>query len=243
MQQQECAECGCSLAGANPRRKFCTPRCKSRYHERGRIVACPRVTCPSCSLEFQPVRTSQRFCSPACQQSGRPSRGVGDPARICAACGTSIGEKNSRARFCSRACASWARKKGAKPRLRRQTCVNCGCAIAAGKRVSSVYCTRRCRNIARAAAHRAAARGSLTLELKPKDWHRICARYLWCCFYCGRKTELTFDHVMPVSRGGRHSIGNVLPACGSCNSSKNNRTIMEWRVSRDRGVRFALASE
>lgn len=36
----------------------------------------------------------------------------------------------------------------------------------------------------------------------------------------------------PTGRGGREAIGNLLPACGSCNSSKKNRFVMEWKVAR-----------
>lgn len=40
------------------------------------------------------------------------------------------------------------------------------------------------------------------------------------------------DHVVPVSRGGWHAIGNILPACRSCNAKKQRRTIAEWRLGR-----------
>jgi 5-methylcytosine-specific restriction endonuclease McrA len=49
------------------------------------------------------------------------------------------------------------------------------------------------------------------------------------CFYCGASEDITLDHVIPLSRGGRHSIGNIVPACGKCNYSKNNKTVIEWK--------------
>jgi 5-methylcytosine-specific restriction endonuclease McrA len=42
------------------------------------------------------------------------------------------------------------------------------------------------------------------------------------CAYC-QSAATTIDHVVPVSRGGRSERGNLLPACGSCNSRKNAR--------------------
>ena len=51
------------------------------------------------------------------------------------------------------------------------------------------------------------------------------------CFYCGSTEKITMDHVVPIDRGGTHSIGNLVPACSRCNSSKRVKTIMEWRVS------------
>lgn len=51
------------------------------------------------------------------------------------------------------------------------------------------------------------------------------------CFYCQEHTEKpTLEHVIPIARGGNHSIGNLVSACGICNSSKQDKTIMEWRV-------------
>ena len=49
------------------------------------------------------------------------------------------------------------------------------------------------------------------------------------CFYCGSKTRIQADHVMPISRGGKHSIGNLVSSCQPCNLSKKDKTIMEWR--------------
>lgn len=52
------------------------------------------------------------------------------------------------------------------------------------------------------------------------------------CFYCGSWNQPTIDHVIPIARGGRHSIGNIVVACKPCNSQKNKRTIQEWRKLR-----------
>lgn len=49
------------------------------------------------------------------------------------------------------------------------------------------------------------------------------------CFYCGSKDNLTLDHILPIARGGRHSIGNLITACKPCNCQKNKRTIVEWK--------------
>lgn len=49
------------------------------------------------------------------------------------------------------------------------------------------------------------------------------------CFYCGSNKFIQLDHIIPISRGGRHSIGNLLPACRKCNASKNNKFIVEWK--------------
>jgi 5-methylcytosine-specific restriction endonuclease McrA len=43
------------------------------------------------------------------------------------------------------------------------------------------------------------------------------------CQYCGNSHELTFDHVIPRSRGGRTTWDNVVAACSACNLTKGGR--------------------
>ena len=54
--------------------------------------------------------------------------------------------------------------------------------------------------------------------------------YASVCFYCGSNKSIQIDHVIPLARGGRHSIGNLVAACAKCNNQKKARYIMEWRL-------------
>jgi 5-methylcytosine-specific restriction endonuclease McrA len=47
----------------------------------------------------------------------------------------------------------------------------------------------------------------------------------FCCQYCGAKGDLTFDHVVPRSRGGATTWENVVAACSTCNLRKGNRSL------------------
>ena len=47
----------------------------------------------------------------------------------------------------------------------------------------------------------------------------------FCCQYCGSKGDLTFDHVVPRSRGGVTSWENVVAACAPCNLRKGNKSL------------------
>ncbi len=54
-----------------------------------------------------------------------------------------------------------------------------------------------------------------------------------CCAYCGHKFpthELTFDHVIPKSRGGKTWWQNIVLACSKCNSVKDDRTPEEAKM-------------
>ncbi len=44
------------------------------------------------------------------------------------------------------------------------------------------------------------------------------------CQYCGTRSDLTLDHVLPKSRGGADSWENLVTACNNCNVKKGNRT-------------------
>ena len=52
-------------------------------------------------------------------------------------------------------------------------------------------------------------------------WKRRLAKGV--CHYCGRPAspkDLTMDHVVPISRGGKSTKGNVVPCCKECNTAK-----------------------
>ena len=49
------------------------------------------------------------------------------------------------------------------------------------------------------------------------------------CAYCGATDRpLQRDCVLAISRGGRYTLDNVVPACGSCNASKCNDEVTGW---------------
>ncbi|HLB03169.1 MAG TPA: HNH endonuclease [Nitrospiria bacterium] len=61
----------------------------------------------------------------------------------------------------------------------------------------------------------------------------IFARDKYHCQYCGQKArteELTFDHVIPISRGGRKAWENIVTACIACNNRKSGHTPEEARM-------------
>lgn len=68
-------------------------------------------------------------------------------------------------------------------------------------------------------------------------------RDAFTCQYCGRQGEMTFDHVVPRSRGGRTTWDNVVAACGRCNLRKANLTLRQAGMSLLRRPRRPDAGE
>lgn len=63
------------------------------------------------------------------------------------------------------------------------------------------------------------------------------------CQYCGRAEDLTFDHIIPRSRGGRTTWENIVTACAPCNLTKGGRTPREAQMSLRRKVHRPSAYE
>lgn len=57
--------------------------------------------------------------------------------------------------------------------------------------------------------------------------NNIFIRDKWSCQYCHtqfKNSELTLDHVIPKSKGGKTTWENIVTACKKCNHSKGNKT-------------------
>jgi 5-methylcytosine-specific restriction endonuclease McrA len=81
---------------------------------------------------------------------------------------------------------------------------------------------------ARVARRRQRRMAAVEHDLSPAQWAAL--RELWGgCAYCGATDRpLQRDCVLPISRGGRYTLDNIVPACGSCNASKCNDEVTGW---------------
>jgi 5-methylcytosine-specific restriction endonuclease McrA len=81
----------------------------------------------------------------------------------------------------------------------------------------ATYARRRKRRMAR-----------VTHDLSDEQWAALKAEWNGCA-YCGVTDKpLQRDCVLPISRGGRYTLDNIAPACGSCNASKCNDEVTSW---------------
>lgn len=79
---------------------------------------------------------------------------------------------------------------------------------------------------AKTAKRRALKRQSGVYTITDKDVRRL---YASPCWVCGSTNDIHADHRIPLSKGGRHSIGNLDPLCADCNLSKHDKLLAEWR--------------
>jgi 5-methylcytosine-specific restriction endonuclease McrA len=65
-------------------------------------------------------------------------------------------------------------------------------------------------------------------DLSDEQWTAL-QRSWGGCAYCGDADgSLQRDCVLPISRGGRYTLDNIVPACRSCNASKCNDEVTGW---------------
>lgn len=90
-------------------------------------------------------------------------------------------------------------------------------------------------------------------DLSAEQWAALTAAWGGCA-YCGVTDQpLQRDCVLALSRGGRYTLENIVPACRSCNTSKCNEEVTHWLrrkrfdersfLLRHREVQTALAQQ
>jgi 5-methylcytosine-specific restriction endonuclease McrA len=81
---------------------------------------------------------------------------------------------------------------------------------------------------ARAARRRLRRMARVEHDLSDEQWTAL--REAWGgCAYCGVVSEpLQRDCVLALSRGGRYTLENIVPACLACNTSKCNSEVTGW---------------
>lgn len=84
------------------------------------------------------------------------------------------------------------------------------------------------KSYAKAARRRSGQRGSFSRE----EWSERKFEFGNRCAYCLQLTVLTLDHVSPLVAGGAHDEGNIVPACLSCNSAKQDKTLLQFLLYR-----------
>ncbi len=96
-------------------------------------------------------------------------------------------------------------------------------------------------------SHRRRARlcGQIEFDL-PKNFIKILKKNQNnSCAYCLKDNDikLTIEHMLPLSRGGKHCFENIVLACTNCNLSKHNKTLEEWLLHNQKLQNIGIASD
>ena len=210
--ESACVHCGAVIDRASHHKlaRYCSNSCQNAatYRRRkaaGTVRAKPRkpsqtMTCAVCSGSFEATRSDARYCSPRCRNAG--SRDSSSSACSQADCGRSVRARG----LCSKHWRRWARAEGI-------------------EKPSEWTPERRARWKAREVAKRAP--GASTEPIDPTE---VFNRDGWLCGICGDPVDAglsypdpgskSLDHIVPLSRGGGHTLDNVQLAHLFCNLSK-----------------------
>ena len=250
-----CAECGADISHRGAWAKYCGPGCAQRFRRAAAKASRPRRDCGQCGVDITARRLDVKFCSTECGvafHNGRLTRAqwvASDPR--CVGCGESTSHRQVGTKYCSVECnrrtygrawyatehgrrwvkdysAARYREKRAeliayqrehRLRSREMRRATMSRWFAANPHARRVYSVRR----------RARIRAVSVFELSQADAVRILSANGGTCFYCSDRASEHLDHVVPISRGGSHSYGNLVGACAPCNLSKHNKFVIEWR--------------
>lgn len=200
-----CVVCGASMKGYRGR-KYCDAcRFTGRYVVAGTRRDYPERACVKCGVMFKPRTKEQSHC-------GRECARLVAGAHVCVECGSTFKHRLSNKqlnKYCSRECGHAARRR---------------IANAHGRKTSAPRAPLGWSHEARARRY--------GVRVEHVDVMAVFERDRWSCGICGRAVDplllwpdpmsASLDHVVPLSRGGAHSMSNTQCAHLLCNTTKNN---------------------
>lgn len=207
--------------------------------------------CLWCQSDLSGRHWRTKYCNQSCRERYAYLQAHPIVERSCGHCGTDISSKKRHAVYCSRSCKSMAaerrlrtsaeagrrrnleryKKERAKRRAyaRQQYRDNREAQIEYSRAWRRANPDRRQVQSENRRARKVGNPGYVIVTIA--DWLSMCRRHSHRCAYCGKRPDrLVMDHVVPLSRGGRHSSSNILPACPPCNGSKAAMFLSEWRL-------------
>lgn len=84
----------------------------------------------------------------------------------------------------------------------------------------------------RKSQRRRARMAKLPHTLTVEEWEKALEFFNHSCAYCGVSDDnIGKEHVIPIVKGGGYTADNIIPACRTCNSSKNTTDMEKWYLS------------
>lgn len=159
-----------------------------------------KLVCERCGRIFAGNRANQKYCSITCQRNTITKK----PRSFskCVICGKRFKQIRRDSKACSKECVikwEYVKRNKDKKRFYERT------------REARIRCNG----------------GNFSWS----EWKKMKQEYKYTCPACLKKEpeiELTIDHIIPVSKGGKHTKSNIQPLCRFCNTSKNNHLIPKY---------------
>jgi len=191
--------------------KYCSQHCVAEARKvakrliHGISLTVNLVRCKTCN-KLKPMKGTQSYCSHECKRAYKRQ----DATRACGMCGVMfsvIGMMGRADIYCSPKCR--IEKTRQSPAAKR------GRRIAKGKR-------------------RAIERGAKAEKIDPIAVFEAAG---WVCWLCGQMTDKRLrgtgqpmapelDHIVPLAKGGSHTLENVACSCRRCNLSKSDTLVV-----------------
>lgn len=183
--------------------------------------------CQFCSVPFESSSYASKFCTTQCRERARYARDY--DKRLAA---VQMYRKDNAAEISARARVRYLADPAKAARQARESYMR-----HRDKRVEAAIEYQK-NNPAVVALTRHRRKAAESLKVTRRDHRRLLSRYRNRCAYCevklgpwGRSASnsLQWDHVLPLSKGGADSVGNLLPSCRECNRAKSAKLLSAWR--------------
>lgn len=203
---KKCLNCEKKYISNQSNGKFCSYECRYEWQNKTKSNKIHKLICQQCGKEFMSQATQQKYCSYECSIKAHTKP---ENRFKCKYCGKEFnGQKNSQNKFCSRGC--YLKQIGADS----WDCKDYG-------RITDISHIRRAKYYG--------------VEYEKINLIDIFERDNWTCKICDKKIDdslpypnpmsASLDHIIPLSKGGSHTLNNVQSSHLSCNIKKKNKFI------------------
>ncbi len=216
-----CNVCGVDIS----HRHLLAKRCGSKeclYEVNNRTRRALRGTerkCILCNIDISSYNRSARRCK-ECFKTGRIIRPNVRKTRLCLGCSLDISRKPNNVKRCTPCQKIWRAKCHAIGRSKKPEKVN-----EIRRRWKKNHPEQAVADFQRRRARFASVESD---EITKETWAEILETFGHRCAYCLEEKKLEMDHVVPISKGGTHTYDNLVPACGKCNASKGDRSLLDF---------------
>lgn len=228
-----CPNCGLEFETINEKQIYCSKKCTALITENKIVIK----KCLSCDKEFEGKRNSL-YCSTKCEYDY--IKIIGKYAHVCIKCNKEFKSNDKETKYCSKQCMT----------KYNSVCTKCGKEFTGQKDRANKFCSRKCfyeylgyenknipkfKSVVSDIQHIRKAK-KLHVEYEHIDPLEIFEKDNWICAVCGKKIDkysyypnpmsASLDHIIPFSKGGTHTRGNVRATHLRCNIVRGNKLIV-----------------